>query len=70
MASAGLCFSLSLAPCENQIVLCLKREGEKGFAYTPIFWGKSGCVLKREKKVFSDSILNVIVEEANYWKEC
>lgn len=49
MASAGLCFSLSLAPCENQIVLCLKRKGEKGFAYTPIF-GKSGCVLKREKK--------------------
>lgn len=68
MASAGLCFSLSLAPCENQIVLCLKRKGEKGFAHTPIF-GKSGCVLKR-KKVFSDLILNVIVEEANYWKEC
>lgn len=48
MASAGLCFSLSLAPCENQIALCLKREGEKGFTYPPIF-GKSGCVLKREK---------------------
>ena len=51
MASAGLCFSLSLAPCENQIVLCLKRRGEKGFAYTPIF-GKCGCVLKRKKKSF------------------
>lgn len=68
MASTGLCFSLSLAPCENQIALCLKREGEKGIVYTPIF-GKSGCVLKREN-VFSDWILNVIVKEANYWKEC
>lgn len=41
------------------------------FTYTPIFGEKSGCVLKRgEKNVFSDLILNVIVEEANYWKEC
>lgn len=52
MASAGLCFSLSLAPCENQIVLCLKRKGEKGFAYTPIFFFKCGCVLKRGEKSF------------------
>lgn len=50
MASAGLCFSLSLAPCENQIVLCLKREGEKGFAYTPIFWKIWLCFWKGKKK--------------------
>lgn len=48
MASAGLCFSLSLVPCENQILLCLKRKGEKDIVYTP-FFGKSGCVLKRKK---------------------
>lgn len=33
----------------------------------------SGCVLKgqkRRKKKISDLILNVIVEEANHWKEC
>lgn len=67
MASAGLCFSLSLATRENQIVFCFKRKGEKGFAYTPIL--EIQVVLKREK-VFSDLILNVIVEVANYWKEC
>jgi len=27
-------------------------------------------VLKRGKQVFSDLIFKVIVEEANYWKEC
>lgn len=36
------------------------------------FLRESGCVLKRAegREKISDLILNVIVEEANYWKEC
>lgn len=53
MGSAELCFSLSLAPCENQIVLCLKRKGEKGFAYTPFKKNLLVFLKRRRKKRFS-----------------
>lgn len=53
MAEVGLCFRLSLCPCENQIVLCVERKGEKGFAYTPIFWKILPCLKRGKKRKFS-----------------
>lgn len=48
MASAGLCFSLSLAPCENQIVLCLKRKRWKRFCLYSHFWKIWLCFEKKK----------------------